>query len=123
MGLDPRLAEGLGKGPDSLVGVFTGEQLDLLKGASIRLHSGEAAHINDRRGDPLQLVGEGLVLPRALEHVSVDETELYRFPFLYHKKRWSYYSLRAARSLRCDRSPWMRLTCAKQSSPRIRSIM
>ena len=87
MRLDPRLAEGLGKGPDSLVGVFAGEQLYLLKGASICLHSGEAAHVDDRRGDPLQLVGERLILPRALEHVSVDETKLYRFPFCHKKKK------------------------------------
>ena len=76
MGLDAHLVERLAECPHGIVGVLAGQQLHLLEGAAIGFHAGETTHIDNHRGDALQLILAWLELARALPHVPIDETEL-----------------------------------------------
>ena len=62
MRLDAYLVERLTEGTHSQVGVLACHQVHLLKGAAIGFHSGKTAHIDNRRGNTLQLVLTGLEL-------------------------------------------------------------
>jgi hypothetical protein len=48
----------------------------LLKGTTVGLYAGKAAHLDDDGGNALQLVLAGLELAATLKHISIDETEL-----------------------------------------------
>lgn len=69
--------EGLGKGAHGLVRVFAVEQVHLFEGAAVGFYAGKASHLDDDGCDALQLVFAGLELAAALEHVTIDKTELY----------------------------------------------
>ena len=79
--LNPCLIEGLAESAYGIVRVLSREQVDLLEGTTVGLHTGEAAHVYDDRRDALQLVFARLELTRRLPHVTIYETELY---FLFH---------------------------------------
>ena len=81
VGLDTHLVEGLAERPYGLVWILSSQQVHLLEGSSIGLHASKAAHFNDDRSDPRQLIFAWLELTGALPHVSIDETEL---NFLFH---------------------------------------
>ena len=83
MSLDTDLVERLTECAYSRVGIFACQQVNLLEGTAIRLHSGKTAHINDYWGNALQLVLAGLEFSTRLPHVSINETEL---DFLLHYK-------------------------------------
>ena len=76
VGLDAHLVERLTECTDSFVGVLAGQEVHLLKGATIGFHTGETAHVDDNGGDAGQLVFAWLELTGTLPHVSVNETEL-----------------------------------------------
>ena len=81
VGLDTCLVEGLAEGAYCLVGVFACEEVYLLEGTAVGLHTAEAAHFDDYWRYLGQLVFAWLELTGALPHVSVNETEL---NFLLH---------------------------------------
>ena len=56
VGLDAHLVEGLAEGTDGFVGVFASQKADLLEGATIGLHAGEATHLDDNGSYTLQLI-------------------------------------------------------------------
>ena len=56
MGLDTYLVEGLTESANCEVRIFASHQVHLLEGAAIGFHSGETAHVDDCRGNTLQLV-------------------------------------------------------------------
>ena len=62
VGLDTYLVKRLTERTDSEVRVLTSHQVHLLKGTTIGFYSGETAHINNGRGNALQLVLTGLKL-------------------------------------------------------------
>ena len=76
VGLDAHLVEGLTEGANGLVGVLAGHEVHLLEGSAIGLHTAEAAHVDDDRGNALQLVLTRLELAARLPHVPVNETKL-----------------------------------------------
>ena len=83
MGLDTRFVQGLGEGTYSLVGVLPIEEVHLLEGTAIGLHTSEAAHLYEYGSDTLKLILTGLIFTRGLPHIAVDEAE---FDFsLFHK--------------------------------------
>ena len=85
VGLDTRFVQGLGEGTYSLVGVLPIEEVHLLEGTAIGLHTSEAAHLDEYGSDTLELIPTGLILTRGLPHVAVDEAE---FDFsLLHKSQ------------------------------------
>ena len=75
--LDTGFVEGLRKGADSLVGVLAIKEVHLLKGSAVGLDAGEATHLDDDGGYALQLILARLELTSRLEHVAIDEAELY----------------------------------------------
>ena len=62
MGLDSCLVERLTECTDGGIRILTRQQVDLLKGTSIGFHTGKASHINNHRGNTLQLILTGLEL-------------------------------------------------------------
>ena len=82
VGFDAHFVEGFRKSAYGLVGILAGQQVDLFKGATIGLHTGEAAHFNDDRSDAFQLILTRLEFAGALEHVAIDKREL-NFSFFH----------------------------------------
>ena len=79
--LNAHFMERLGEGTHGLVGILAIEQVDLLEGATIGLHTGKASHLDDEGGNAHQLVYPRLILAGRLPHVTIDEAE---FNFLFH---------------------------------------
>ena len=79
VGLYTYLVEGFAEGAHSIVGVFACHQVHLLKGTTIGFHTCKAPHVDDDRGNALQLILAGLELATRLPHVAIDEAELNLF--------------------------------------------
>ena len=58
-----------------VVGVLAVHQVHLLESAAVGLHTVEASHPHDYRGDFRQLVNAGLILARRLPHITIHQTE------------------------------------------------
>ena len=75
LALDAGLAQRARPFAHSVVGVLAVQQVHLLEGATVGLHSVETAHPHDHGGDFGELVHSGLVLAGRLPHVAVHQTE------------------------------------------------
>ena len=81
VGLDASFVKRLAEGSNSIVGILTGEQVNLFKCTAIGFYSRKTAHLNNNRRNALQLVLAGLKFSRGLPHISINETKL---NFLFH---------------------------------------
>ena len=76
VGLDTDLVERLGEGANRLIGVLAIEEVHLLTGTTVGLHTVETAHIDDNGCNLCQLVFAWNVLAAGLPHIAVNQREL-----------------------------------------------
>ena len=86
VGLDAHFVERLAESANGMVGVFSGQEVHLLKGTTVGLYTGETSHVDDGGSDAFELVLARLEFSRRLPHVAVNKTKL---DFLFH----AYYVL------------------------------